>query len=282
MKNYLSILLAIILLAEISCQPKVDVEKEKEAVLKVLQAAGDEFAKKNKDGIFNTHIQDESATRVGGSKVYTGWDEIKELYENYLARNQADTITQNPRNIKENIIVKVNGNNAWVVCDNIWKWELDGKEQGFQNKQIAVFEKQDEQWKFALNAFVEYQKPKIIGAWNLVSMKYVENGKVAYEYPSENVTGKDMKIWTGSHFSFNGKFKMSNETIENYGGGTYTLNGNIYEETVVYHGSKDLVGQTIKMLLEIKNDTLTQKWPVDADGNIDENNYYIEKYVRLD
>jgi hypothetical protein len=34
------------------------------------------------------------------------------------------------------------------------------------------------------------------------------------------------------------------------------------------------------MLMELKNDTLIQKWPVDENWNLQEN-YKIEKYVRI-
>ena len=33
------------------------------------------------------------------------------------------------------------------------------------------------------------------------------------------------------------------------------------------------------MLLEVKNDTLVQTWPVNENGQIDENNYRIEKFI---
>jgi len=159
MKNLLSILIMVLVLTVISCQQKVNPENEKEAVLKVLQQEGVDFAKSNIEGICAIHVQDESTTRLEGSKVYSGWNAIKELYDKYLTKNKADTIARNMRNIKENVIVKVNGNSAWVVCDNIWKWDANGKNQGFRNKQIAVFEKNDGQWKFVLNAFFENQNP---------------------------------------------------------------------------------------------------------------------------
>jgi hypothetical protein len=35
------------------------------------------------------------------------------------------------------------------------------------------------------------------------------------------------------------------------------------------------------MIIEIKNDTLHQTWPVDDNGKIDSANYRIENYIRL-
>ena len=61
---------------------------------------------------------------------------------------------RNPRNIKENVIVKVPGNTAWLICDNIWKYEFNNKPIEWNNVQIAFFEKMDGKWKYSFNAFV--------------------------------------------------------------------------------------------------------------------------------
>jgi len=282
MKKYLSIFIAIVLLSAVSCEQKIDTEKEKEAVLEVLQEVGDEFAKNNKEFVFNSHIQDESATRLAGSTVYAGWKEIKELFETYFSYNQADTVSQNFRNIKENEIVKVNGNNAWVVCDNIWKWEVNGQTEGFQNKEIAVLEKKDGQWKIGFNAFVEQKRPEIIGAWNFIEIKGSDNGE-PYNISIESAGGSRIKMWSNSHFLFVGQIIDENgNIIDRSGGGTYSLDGKRYIENVRYNFNKAYEGATVEMRLEIKGDTLIQTYPVDADGNIDKDNYAIEKYVRLD
>ena len=68
-----------------------------------------------------------------------------------------------------------------------------------------------------------------------------------------------------------------------YGGGTYKLKGNRYEENVLYHFSKPgtVLNYTLKALIELKNDTLIQTSPVDDNGQINKNKYSIEKYVQL-
>ncbi|MBN1819176.1 MAG: nuclear transport factor 2 family protein [Prolixibacteraceae bacterium] len=258
-----------------------DEQKEKEAVLKVLQEEGDEFAVNNLEKVLALHIQDETATRIEGITIYSGWDDIKALYEKYITRNMADTVFINPRNIKENCIVNVNGNSAWVVCDNTWKWEIEGQPRESKNKQIAVLKKDNGNWKFALNAFVEYQRPEIIGNWNMVEVKNVNDGVISSSSPND-FDGKQIKIWTNSHFSFSGDYVLDGVKMDYYGGGTYTLNGNNYTENIDYHARKSIVGTSIKMQLEIKGDTLIQTYPVDDNGYIDQNNYSVEKYVRLD
>ena len=154
MKKTSFIFIAVSLLACYSCQEKIDVEKEKAAIIEVLNAEGSAFAANDLERVFALHVQDELATRLDGYRIYRGWDEIKSLYESYLAGNIQDTSWKNPRNIKENVILKVNGNTAWLICDNIWKYEFNNKSVEWGNVQIAFFEKMDGEWKFSFNAFV--------------------------------------------------------------------------------------------------------------------------------
>ena len=154
MKKTSFIFIAVSLLACYSCQEKIDVEKEKAAIIEVLNAEGSAFAANDLERVFALHVQDELATRLDGYRIYRGWDEIKSLYESYLAGNIQDTSWKNPRNIKENVILKVTGNTAWLICDNIWKYEFNNKSVEWGNVQIAFFEKMDGEWKFSFNAFV--------------------------------------------------------------------------------------------------------------------------------
>jgi hypothetical protein len=148
---------------------KVDVTKEKEAILNVLKEEGDAFAVNDLKRIAAVHMEDNTATRLEqGSdsyKIYKGWDEIRNLYESYIKANTTDSSWKSPKNLKENIIIKVIGNSAWVLCDNKWKYvykDAAGKDVAGEdtNMQIAFFEKTAGQWKFSFNAFVQKPEPK--------------------------------------------------------------------------------------------------------------------------
>ena len=132
--------------------------------------------------------------------------------------------------------------------------------------------------------FVSCNKPSVLpheGVWKLVYSKTVSEDTLKFEFPGK-VTGSDLKVWTKNHFIFVGIFNIDTTTVNSYGGGTYTLDGNLYEETILYHTYSDVVGKKVRMLLDIKNDTLYQKWPVTEVGKVDENNYRIEKYIRAE
>ncbi len=119
------------------------------------------------------------------------------------------------------------------------------------------------------------------GSWQLVQVLNVSGNKVIKYFPT-SFPGSDIKMWSKGHFMFVGRFQNDTTITDNFGGGKYTLNGNRYEEEIVYHSSKNYIGAKVKMLLEQRNDTLVQIYPVNEIGEPNKNNHFVEKYVRLD
>ena len=124
------------------------------------------------------------------------------------------------------------------------------------------------------------KKSPVEGAWRLAYEYQVSGDRVTTVFPGVN-TGSEIKVWSGRTFVFIGRFDHDSTYTDNYGGGTYTLEGNRYEETVEYHSAPEYLGQKVKLWLEVSNDTLTQKWPVDENGEVDEAGYSMEKWVRI-
>jgi hypothetical protein len=120
------------------------------------------------------------------------------------------------------------------------------------------------------------------GAWKLVQSQGTTTDSLG------NVVSIDYhpivtKMWSEKNFSFIGQWQQDTLIRDFYGGGTYKLDGNRYEETETYHWSrpKTVLNDKYKMLLELRNDTLIQTYPVDDNGQIDKTHYYVEKYIRL-
>jgi hypothetical protein len=119
------------------------------------------------------------------------------------------------------------------------------------------------------------------GMWKLTYGKWHEwnpGDTLIYQFPG-NLDIYHVKIYSKDKFMFVGHFSLDTIIHDNYGGGTYTLNGDKYEENVLYVG-KAILNRKIKMNLEIINDTLIQKWPVDENWKLVDK-YSIEKYIRL-
>lgn len=118
------------------------------------------------------------------------------------------------------------------------------------------------------------------GAWKLDQVLSVSGNKVVKYFPASN-PGSDIKMWSDGHFLFVGRFQNDTSYTDNFGGGKYTLDGNRYEEEIVYHSRKDYIGAKVKMLMELRHDTLVQTYPVNEIGEPNRQNYFIERYVRL-
>ena len=155
MKKSLLVLSAFILMAGSSCQKKIDIEKEKATIIKVLNDEGRIFAAGDMQGLSAIHVRSEMDARLAGTTLYKGWSEIEKLLSDNIENNKKNTSMTNPRNLKENIVLKVTGNTAWLTCDNIWKWEENNEQKDFSNRQISFFEKINGEWKFSFNAFVQ-------------------------------------------------------------------------------------------------------------------------------
>lgn len=132
-----------------------------------------------------------------------------------------------------------------------------------------------------MGSCTQEKKSSIEGAWQLIETQSVTNGKTETTYPGVLV-GKEFKTWSDKNFMFVGRWTDDSIVTDNYGFGTYTLNGNNYKETILYHFNKPYEGQTIKMKLEFRNDTIFQIYHrLDTAGNPDEKVYSVEKYIRL-
>ena len=125
------------------------------------------------------------------------------------------------------------------------------------------------------------KKSPIEGTWELVSVKRMSGDTLVWEFPGD-ISGSDIVIISEHHFLSIGRFEQDTTIYNNYVGASYTIEGNRYEETLLYYPNTDQVGTKVKALLEIQNDTLIKTWPLDDNWNIIESGYSIEKFIRLD
>lgn len=118
------------------------------------------------------------------------------------------------------------------------------------------------------------------GTWQVVSWQHFVDGTLDWELGKDYV-GTEMKVWSKSHFVFAGRYKRDTTYIDNCGGGSYKLNGSHAEEYLMYFPNQSRVGTTIRLLYELKGDTLIQTFPVDENWEIIKSKYSIQKLVRL-
>ncbi|MFO7670407.1 MAG: nuclear transport factor 2 family protein [Bacteroidales bacterium] len=161
MKKYLLPLFCMIWLAGTSCETKINTEKEKKAIMEVLYKEAEAIKAGDLDGLFALHTQDSLETRIElgiyGYNTIKGWDNVKALLRDAVQGLQHPYAV----NTKENVIIKVAGNSAWLTCDNIWTWNLDGDSQGYSNIQVVFFEKIKGEWKISFASY--YSKAIPVG-----------------------------------------------------------------------------------------------------------------------
>jgi hypothetical protein len=123
------------------------------------------------------------------------------------------------------------------------------------------------------------KKSPIEGAWKIIEYGQWQITDTSLKAMINNGL---IKIWSKDYFTFVGYFRPDTSIHQYHGAGTYTLNGNKYEEYIIYNDYKPLIGTKFKALLEIRNDTLIQRYNSDnADSWELRKGYTTEKYVRL-
>ncbi|MEH3112500.1 lipocalin family protein [Pedobacter terrae] len=117
------------------------------------------------------------------------------------------------------------------------------------------------------------------GTWQLVSATTLENGTSQTTDYSGKL--KMIKLFNHTHFAF---LKHSHDPKDSSsfdaGGGTFSLNGNDYIETLEYYKDKDWEGKTFKFKLAIQNDTLVQKG-IEKVEKAGVDRVIIEKYIKI-
>jgi len=113
------------------------------------------------------------------------------------------------------------------------------------------------------------------GTWKIIRSQYGDDPMKDRE--KDDVT---YKMFTGTRWS--GIFYNSTtKAIGGSCGGTYTINGSQYAETVEYYSwDADVVGKTFTFNMTFENGMLHQKGTMEYKGN---KNYMIDEwYVRVD
>lgn len=125
------------------------------------------------------------------------------------------------------------------------------------------------------------KKSPIEGPWQMVSIKSIRGNTVMSTFPI-NYTGGEQLLFSKNHFLWVGRYKSNTTFMDNFGGGTFKLKGNRLTEEIKYSVYQPMVGSTIRLQWELKNDTATQTWPFDANWQLEKGGYTIQKWTKLE
>jgi hypothetical protein len=128
-----------------------------------------------------------------------------------------------------------------------------------------------------IGSCTQEKKSPIEGTWKMVYGDW-SSYNMKDTYPAQ-IKGGQIKIYTKSYFSYIGEFKLDTTVSMNTGCGTYTFEGNKFEETILYR--KGETGKKSWVLGDVRNDSLILRWPANENWKLAEK-FSTEKYIRLE
>ncbi|GAG92142.1 unnamed protein product [marine sediment metagenome] len=163
MKKYVFTLFALILLAGTSCQEKIDVEKENDAIIAVNEEERNAYLDHDITRLEAIWVQKSTSQRIFTSEnaltILNGWTEI---YTNY--RESIDSEwwkdTEDLFASFSNYEINLYDNTALVYHDIKWTGKYLGEEMDFKQKRVIHFVKVEGTWKFDFTAQLEIPAEK--------------------------------------------------------------------------------------------------------------------------
>jgi hypothetical protein len=121
MKKLVYALLIIALLANLSCQKKVDVAKETAAIKDLIYNETKAYLQNDTAKLLSFYVRDDFQTRLSANcdtfKLYKGWKELSTFFESINMSGLS-----NPKNSKDFIQIKVEGDAAWAIFKDNWSY----------------------------------------------------------------------------------------------------------------------------------------------------------------
>jgi len=151
MKTNLFVLLILSVLAVTACQKQIDVDKEKEAIIDVVNAESNAYLARDFETLSSNMVQDSLNIQIYANKwayEYTvGWEDVAEGYKKDFANDSAWKEMNNLRLERKNFNIKVYPESAWAVFKTIYKWEKDSVTNEWKTIETRFLEKVNGEWK---------------------------------------------------------------------------------------------------------------------------------------
>ena len=157
MKKYLFVIIALSLLIGVSCQKKIDIEKEKAAVKTTIEKAFEASNEFDFDRSVDFWVKEDYAFISAASNeshlLVQGWESINEMVEDAKkwgleeAKKAGDYQTEEPFDFN---FIRINGDVAWVQFKTKWTHYKNNVKTGEdESLGLYILEKHDGEWKIA-------------------------------------------------------------------------------------------------------------------------------------
>jgi hypothetical protein len=156
--RYLIIATTVMLTVAFSgCEQALDMEKEKAAIIKVINQETESYLERDFDAMFATHVHDSLNMRLtAGADNYVfaeGWEDVSK----HMSGDETEDELNSDLHIKvekTNYRMKVYPGSAFVVCDQKWTSTFVDDITEIESIQVRFLEKIEGEWKISFVSFI--------------------------------------------------------------------------------------------------------------------------------
>ena len=153
-------ILLILVIAAVSftgCEQPIDYEKERAAIIAVMEKETQTYIDRDFEGMFSTHVQDSLNMRLSaGADNYVfaeGWEDV--------SKHMTGDETEDDLGIdfhisveRTNFKMKIYHSSAFVVCDQKWISQYEEDVTEINSIQVRFMEKIEGEWKISFVSFI--------------------------------------------------------------------------------------------------------------------------------
>ncbi len=149
--------LIIAAFAVTGCEKAIDYEKEKAAIIALMEKETQTYIDRDFEGMFSTHVRDSLNMRLtAGADNYVfaeGWEDVSrhmtgDETEDDLGVDIHSTVE------KTNFRMKIYPQSAFVVCDQKWTSQYADDMTEMNSIQVRFLEKVEGEWKISFVSFI--------------------------------------------------------------------------------------------------------------------------------
>lgn len=139
------------------CQQSIDHEKERQAIIDVINLETQAYVDRDMETVYSTHVHDSLNMRLtAGTDDYVfieGWD----AHAKHLAGDATEDDLGPNVHIqveKSNYRMRIHPTSAFVVCDQTWTSAYEDDTTEIKSIQVRFLEKIEGEWKISFVSFI--------------------------------------------------------------------------------------------------------------------------------
>lgn len=152
-----ALLIAAFALSGCNTNKPINYEKEKAAIIAVMEKETQSYIDRDFDAMYSTHVQDSLNIRLtAGASNYVfaeGWEDVSK----HMSGDQTEDDLGPDLHItveKSNYRMRIFPQSAFVVCDQRWTTQYDDDIVEMNSIQVRFLEKVEGEWKICFVSFI--------------------------------------------------------------------------------------------------------------------------------